>query len=526
MFSIKNKLFLGVCFVLLLSSCAKKLDVFPENAATQEQVYSTAAGYKSVLAKVYGAMALSGNAGPAGATDIQGLDEGSQSPFIRGFFNAQELPTDEAIVSWDDQTIKDFHALRFTTNDPFIYGLYSRLIYNVSLCNEYLRESTDDKMSGRGIAGAEADEIRKTRGEVRFLRAFNYWCMIDLFGKSTYVTEADVVGAALPREISRQNLFNYVETELLAIQNEMGAAKSAEYGRVDRAAAWALLARLYLNAQVYTGTARWADAMTYSEKVINGGYSLYPNYPTVFMADNDKAKDEFIYAVLCDGARTKSYGNTSFMVHAASGDDASAEYGVGGGWYGYRTTRQFVNLFPDPSGATDKRALFTNLANPDITDVGQYMQGVHVKKWRNIRSDGGAVSDAQAREFADNDFPVFRLAEMYLIYAEAAVRSSTNTGTALTYVNLVRRRAFGNTSNDFASLTLTNILEERGRELYWEGHRRTDLVRYNFLTTGSYLWQWKGGSQSGSAVDSKYNLFPVPQTIRTANPNLTQNTGY
>ncbi|RYE01874.1 MAG: RagB/SusD family nutrient uptake outer membrane protein [Sphingobacteriales bacterium] len=526
MFSIKNKLVLGTCFVLFLSSCAKKLDVFPENAATQEQVYATAGGYKSVLAKVYGSMALSGNSGPAGATDIQGLDEGSQSPFIRGFFNAQELPTDEAIVSWDDQTIKDFHALRFTTNDPFIYGLYSRLIYNVSLCNEYLRESTDDKLSTRGIAGTEADDIRKTRGEVRFLRAFNYWCMIDLFGKSTFVTEADVVGAALPREISRANLFNYVESELLTIQNEMAPAKSAEYGRVDRAAAWALLARLYLNAQVYTGTQRYADAMTNAEKVINAGYSLYPTYPSVFLADNDKAKNEFIYTINCDGARTQNYGNTSFLIHAPSGDNASAEYGVGGGWYGYRVTKQFVNLFPDPSGATDKRALFSNLSNQDINDVGQFMQGAQPKKWRNIRSDGGPVSDAQARNFADNDFPVFRLAEMYLIYAEAAVRTSSNTATALNYVNLIRRRAFGNNSNDFASLTLTNLLEERGRELYWEGHRRTDLVRYNLLTTGGYLWQWKGGSQSGTAVDAKYNLFPIPQTIRTANPNITQNPGY
>ncbi|GAB4093170.1 RagB/SusD family nutrient uptake outer membrane protein [Flaviaesturariibacter terrae] len=522
-------MFLGVCAVLAFSSCAKKLDVFPENAFTQEQAYGTAAGYKSVLAKVYGAMALSGNAGPAGATDIQGLDEGSQSPFIRGFFNAQELPTDEAIVSWDDQTIKDFHGLRFTTTDPFLYGLYSRLIYNVALCNEYLRESTDDKLGSRGISGTEADAIRASRGEVRFIRAFNYWCMMDLFGKSSFIVETDEVGATLPREISRTALFTYVENELMAIQDQMLPAKSAEYGRVDRAAAWALLARMYLNAQVYTGTARYTDAATYANKVITAGYSLYPNYPATFLADNDKAKNEFIYTINCDGARTQNYGNTSFLVHAASGDDASAEYGVGGGWYGYRVTRQFVNLFQDPSGATDKRALFTNLANPDITDVGQYMQGVHTKKWRNIRSDGGAVSDAQARNFADNDFPVFRLSEMYLIYAEAVKRlpSAGDATTATNYLNLIRRRAYGNNSGDYAALpSLQEILDERGRELHWEGHRRTDLVRYNQLTTSTYLWQWKGGSQSGTSVDSKYNLFPIPQTVLTANPNLSQNSGY
>ncbi|RYY64887.1 MAG: RagB/SusD family nutrient uptake outer membrane protein, partial [Chitinophagaceae bacterium] len=339
----------------------------------------------------------------------------------------------------------------------------------------------------------------------------------------------DQVGANLPAEISRTALFTFVENELLAIQNDMAAAKSAEYGRVDRAAAWALLARLYLNAQVYTGTARYTDAITYAKKVIDAGYTLYPSYPGMFMADNDKAKSEFIYTINCDGARTQNYGNTSFLIHAPSGDNASAEYGVAGGWYGYRVTRQFVNLFPDPTGATDKRALFANLSNPDINDVGQFMQGVQPKKWRNIRSDGAPVSDAQARNFADNDFPVFRLAEMYLIYAEAVARGGTggDQTTALGYLNLLRERAFGNASNNFTGFpSLSALLDERGRELYWEGHRRTDLVRYNLLTTGTYLWQWKGGSQSGTSVDSKYNLFPIPQQARTANPNLSQNPGY
>jgi hypothetical protein len=521
-----SKLFVGLAACLLFASCAKKLDLVPQNDFLSDQAYSTPEGYRSVLAKVYAGMATTGNAGPAGASDIQGLDEGSQSPFIRGWFNVQELPTDEAVVSWDDQTIKDFHNLRWTPSDPFLYGLYSRLIYNVALANEYLRESTDEKLASRNITGAAADQVRASRYEVRWLRAFNYWCVIDLFGKSTFITENDRVNV-LPQEISRPALFTYVETELKALEGLMAPAKSIEYGRVDRAAAWALLARMYLNAGVYTGTTRYTDAITYSKKVIDAGYSLRPNYQALFMADNDKQKDEFIYAINCDGQHTKSFGNTTFLVHAPAGDDAAA-YGVGGGWYGYRTTKQFVNLFPDPSGGTDKRAMFSQLTSSDITDIGQYAQGVKVRKWRNIRSDGGPVSDNQNKEFADIDFPVFRLAEMYFIYAEAVTRGGTggDAATALGYVNQIRARAFGNTTNNFASLTLQNILDERGRELYWEGHRRTDLVRYNQLTTATYLWQWKGGSQSGTAVDSKFNLFPVPQTVRTANPNLSQNAGF
>jgi hypothetical protein len=289
-----------------------------------------------------------------------------------------------------------------------------------------------------------------------------------------------------------------------------------------------LLARLYLNAEVYTGTARFADAVTYSKKVIDAGYTLRPRYPELFMADNDKQKDEFIYAINCDGLRTQSYGNTSFLVHAPAGDDHE-KYGVAGGWYGYRTTSAFVALFPNPDTTVDKRALFSNQSNAEIRDVGDFQQGVHVYKFRNIRSDGAPVSDAQGN-FADIDFPVFRLPEMYLIYAEAHLRGGGgDAATALDYINQIRYRAYGNTDAGkltASQLTLNEVLNERGRELYWEGHRRTDLIRYNLLTTGAYLWPWKGGVASGTAVDSKYNLFPVPATVRTANPNLEQNPGF
>lgn len=528
-----NKLLIGFTAIVAVSSCAKKLDLYPTNDLTPSTTYSTAAGYKSVLAKVYGGLATTGNAGPAGASDIQGLDEGSQSPFIRGFFNAEELPTDEAIVSWDDQTIKDFHGLRWTSSDPFLLGLYSRLVYNVTIANEYLREASDNKLASHGISGADATEIKKTRGEVRFLRAFNYWAMIDLFGKSTFITEADAIGTTLPKQIKRTELFTYVESELKAIDGELAPAKTIEYGRVDQAAAWALLARMYLNAGVYTGTPKYTEAITYAKKVISAGYVLKSGYAKLFMADNDKQKDEFIYAINCDGLRTQSYGNTTFLVHAPAGDDF-ADYGVSGGWYGYRTTKAFADLFSDKSGNTDQRAMFSNLSNSTINNVGDYQQGIHVKKFRNIRSDGGPVSDAQGN-FADIDFPVFRLPEMYLIYAEAFLRGGggADATTALDYLNKIRFRAYGDsygTGNvgklTATDLTLQTILDERGRELYWEGHRRTDLIRYGLLTTGTYLWPWKGGVSSGTSVDAKYNIFPIPATVRTANSNLEQNTGY
>lgn len=524
--------------VVAISSCAKQLDLLPTNDLTPDKVYSTAAGYKAVLAKIYGGLASGGNAGPAGQPDISGgLDEGSQIAFIRPFFNCQELPTDEAIVAWNDQTIHDYHNLSITSSDPFLKGMYARPMYNVTLANEYLRNSTDAVVAANGISGADAANIKVSRGEVRFLRAFNYWIMMDLFGKSSFVTEADVVNGPLPSEITRANLFKYVVGELRAIETDLAPVKTIEYGRVDQGAAWALLARIYLNSVVYNGTPHYDSAIIYANKVIAGGYSLQAGYPKLFMADNDKQKNEFIFAVPIDGLRTQGFGNTTFFAHAASGDEAATDYGVrGGGWYGYRATSGLVNLFADKTGATDKRAMFTTSkygTSPSqlaINDVSNFDHGPHVIKYVNKRSDAGAISDPTGY-FADIDFPVFRLAEMYLIYAEATLRGGAggSAATALTYLNLIRARAYGGTAMGqltAGDLSLQFILDERGRELYWEGHRRTDLVRYGLLTTGTYLWPWKGGVASGTSVDPKYNLFPVPATVLLANPNLTQNPGY
>ncbi|HWB24111.1 MAG TPA: RagB/SusD family nutrient uptake outer membrane protein [Chitinophagaceae bacterium] len=535
----KIKYFVVIAVCGVFASCAKKLNLFPQNDLTSQQVYSTAAGYKSVLAKLYGTLSITGNQGPAGAPDIAGgLDEGSQVAFIRMFFNCEELPTDEAVVAWNDQTIHDFHNLSWTKDDPFLKGIYARCIYDVTLINEYLRESTDDKLASRGITGSDADDIKKSRAEARFLRAYNYWVMLDLFGKSTFITEADGIGTFLPKEISRTDLYNYIESELKAIDADLGTPKSAEYGRVDQAAEWCLLARLYLNAEVYTGTAQWANALTYAKKVIDAGYSLTSDYKLLFMADNDKQTNEIIWAINCDGLHTQAYGNTTFFVHAACGDDHD-QYGVSGGWNGYRATKALGDLFPDLTGNTDKRAMFTtsvygtSSGQQLIADVSDFNNGLHVKKYVNIRSDGGPISDVTAN-FSDVDFPVFRLSEMYLIYAEAYLRGGGgDAATALDYMNKIRFRAYGGSYGpgnvgklNSTDLTLQTILDERGRELYWEGFRRTDLIRYKLLTSATYLWPWKGGVASGTAVDDKYNLFAIPQTNISSNTNLTQNTGY
>lgn len=531
--SIKNIAiaFLGMS---IITSCASKLDLFPQNDMTPNNAYANMEGYTSVLAKVYGSLSLGGNEGD-GAPDISGLDGGSQISFIRPFFNLQELPTDEAVVAWNDQTIKDFHNLSWTSGDPFIKGMYARPIWNIGLINAFLRETTDAKISERGFTGADATNIRNMAAEARFLRAFNYWAAMDLFGKYSFLTEADQTGTT-PTEKSAAEIFTYIESELKAVEELLPQAKGNVYGRVDRAAAQALLARLYLNAETYTGSGKYNEAATYAKKVIDAGYTLSTTYTRLFQADNHTQTNEIIWAINCDGLMTQGNGNTSFLVHAAAGEDAP-DYNVNSGWAGYRATKGLSSKFYAGNATTtnDKRALFTTSkykidpVENEIDDVSNFNNGVHIKKWTNNYVDGRAGNDPN-RNFVDTDFPVFRLAEMHLIYAEAVLRGATtgDRATAVSYINLLRGRAYGNTSGNITdgNLNLQFILDERSRELYWEGHRRTDLIRFNQLVTDTYLWAWKGGVQGGRSVDAKFKLYPVPAEALMVNPNLTKTPGY
>lgn len=511
----------------LVVSCTKDLNRSPEAALTAESLYKTEAGYRSSLAKIYAGLALTGNAGPAGSGDLGGIDEGFSS-YIRNYWNLQELPTDEAVIAWNDATIKDFHNMTWTPADGFNRALYSRLFYQITLANAFIRESSDAKLSDRGISGADADKVRLYQAEARFLRALSYWHALDLYGNPTFVTEDDPIGAFIPGQTTQAELFDYIETELKAIETLLPEPNQNLYGRANKAALWMLLANLYLNAEVYIGEERYTDAITYSSKVINGPYSLEPNYEELFLADNHTSP-EIIFAVTFDGTRTQTYGGTTYLVHApVGGDMIPADFGIGGGWGGLRTTKALVQKFPDPSGATDERAQFQVAGQSlEITDIGDFRSGYSIRKWRNVTSTGAPGSH---NEFPDTDFPMFRLAEAYLIYAEAVVRGGTGGSMtqALAYINELRERAYNGISGNISVADLDEqfILDERARELHWEGKRRTDLIRFNQFTTNAYLWPWKGGVPSGTAVGSHRNLYPIPSAEINTNPNLDQNPGY
>lgn len=537
----KKNLLKYICIVALastgLTSCKKALELTPTNATTAEQVYSTPAGYKQSLAKVYSAYALTGSGGSA-SSDLGGIDAGT-SDFLRLYWSAQEWTTDEAVCAWNDTDVPDFHNLSWGSNNSILRGLYFRSLYQITVANAFIRESSDDAIASRGITGNDATNIRAYRAEARFLRAYQYWILMDLFGNPPFVDETTPIGKYLPERITRAKLFAYIESELKAIETTLVASKQNEYGRADQAADWALQARLYLNAEVYlgTGNGRYADAITYANKVINSGYTLQSNYAKLFLADNNVGNTETILSINYDGINSQNYGATTYIINASLNAAMNPTlYGVpNGGWGGNRSTSNLPLTFGDYSGNTDKRAMFygNNLA---INNINDFTQGVAVVKFKNLNSNGttpysiggSATNTSSGGVYASTDFPLFRLAEMYLIYAEATLRGGTggSTATALTGINLLRTRAYGNNSGNLNNLTLNDVLNERTRELYWEGFRRTDLIRYGLFTSASYLWPYKGGVQNGKGVESYRNLFPIPNTDLVNNPNLVQNPGY
>jgi hypothetical protein len=712
------------------NGCISDLDTTPEDPdiVTAATVFDDPDTYRAVLAKLYAGLAVTGQQGPAGQADISGIDEGF-GQYLRGYWYHQELTTDEAVIGWNDQTIKDFHEQDWTSDDGFIFAFYSRLFYQIVICNEFLRETTDAKLSERGVDATLAQEIQGYRAEARFLRALSYWHALDMFRNVPFVTEEDAVGSFFPEQIQAADLFAYIESELIDIENKIALARTNEYGRADQGAVWSLLTKLYLNAETYIGTPRYDDALLYAQKVINAGYTLEPRYADLFLADNHKS-NEIIFPITFDGVFTRTYGGTTFLVFGGIGGSMDPDdSGVATGWGGMRTTKEFVSKFPDDFGGIivepnegntvqypklyvpgeyqgwngintetslssvlnnkvfeghvyfptddspffftrvpsttfalrlgdnggdgtlemngdtirpgaagmyyirvdlnnntytmerrdwgiigdatpggwdtdqdlvwnpDKNALeiamdltagqikfrandnwavnlgdnlgnailtqeganinvesgsylirlyldkpdytyeilstsfdtrglfYTDGQSLEINDITLFTEGYAIRKFRNVTSDGMPGSN---RDFPDTDFGVFRLADILLMASEAILRGGGDRGLALNYFNQVRNRAYGGTGGSItdADLTLQMIIDERARELYWEGHRRTDLVRFGQFSQTDYVWAWKGGVKEGRSVEPFRDVFPIPSSDLGANPNLVQNTGY
>ncbi len=531
---------------LSLTSCMKDLDVSPldENVLSSDKAYTTAESYTQALNKLYSVWALSGQDG-AGDSDISGLDAGN-TVLLRSWWTLQENTTDNAKCAWADTWVSSINSLTWTTSQvESIEGVYQRGMYIVALVNEFMKNIDN--------APTEIDQ-EQYKAEARFTRALAYYTLMDLFATPPFITEDNY--SLSPSQITRTELFDWIEAELVEIA-EVLPQRASQFGRADQSVVNSLLARMYLNAEVYTGTERYSDCVAACNKVIAAGYTLSSSYEELFMADNgtnSNATGEIIFPIMFDGVTAQSYGMAAIVLGSrASSLGTEENYGLQGGWDGFRSTGNLIRNFDFESSnqedwnsdnIIDKRGIFySGDAAVDITStaIGTFTsEGWSVYKYTNLNSDGSAGSNVS---FPDTDFPMFRLGDIYLMYAEATARGGAggSLATAVEYVNALRERGYGSSAYNIdqawlsasaavagssSSVAYGNILNERSRELYWEGTRRTDLIRYGLFTSSSYLWAEKGGVIGGIGVDARYDVFPIPTTDLSVNSNLVQNPGY
>lgn len=507
---------LATAFVLLaFSSCSSELDTKPvveqsfENLLQQDPNIA-----KGLVSRMYATFALTGSNGP-GSSDIFANDPG-ESAFLRGIINLQDFTADDMKNRWGDDGLDQLTTTsNWTQNNKFFRYLFDRVYYTVPQTTNLIVALNNVNVSNKELYISE----------LRFLRSLAYYYMIDCFGKGVLLTTENYGTTSPLPEASRTQMFNYVEQELLAIEDKLPLTN--EYGRANRSACRMLLAKLYMNSEVYTGTARYSNALTYVNKVITeGGYSLAPNFLQNFSGDNNTSP-EIIFPLIADALTSQSYGNTTYLVNGSLNSDTMplSVFGANQGWGGHRATKAWYSLYGDLNTSTDARAqLFWTAGHTyEMGDYKTWTNGYPTTKFRNSNFSGSTTPTG----FSSTDFPLFRLADAYLMYAECVLRGATggSISQALTYVNDVRTRS-GATAITQSDLILDFILDERGRELNFEGHRRTDLIRFGKFTGGSYLWPWKGNAQNGTSIPDTYKLFPLPLTALDANPNLTQNPGY
>lgn len=549
-----------IALTATMSSCMADLDKGNINPNVAQQV-----SIQGLYNKCYAGLIMEGN---DGAADFS-IDDAGKSTLLRNIFNFNELSTDEAICWWSDGGIIEIGENDCSAGHATLKFLYYRLMSNITYCNQFLTESPDDN--------------KTMNAEVRFLRAYYYYLMLDFFGDCPFIDkiqlEAPLQAHALNEKydpsqtytreqylaLGREFMFNWVEKELLAAETDMldahpEVSTEANYGRADKAAAWQLLSRLYLNAEVYIGKPMWKEAKDYAEKVITSDFKLftgsagnYTAYDMLFMGDNGEsgASVEAVLPLLQDGIKTKGWGGSLFFVASLWNDKMQNVTGIdagttGNNWSGMRCRPQLIEKFTaDPKsfvGKTtqeiramkiDDRALFWGQGNGDdkrtleLGDNSSFYQGLATTKWNNNYSSGASPHDSYD---VDIDFFLLRVAEAYLNYVEADIRLNNGTcsETGKNYMNAIRSRAHTSEFSSASSITLGTVLDERSREFYMEGLRRTDLIRFGQFggMEATYQWSYKGGNVNGVNFPAYRNVYPLPTSELSANSNLTQIAGY
>ena len=530
----------------IMTSCVGDLNTLPLNKTEpiSEYVYGTSKeAYLAGLTKLYFQFVSND------LTDMQPMDGGA-SELIRAFWSVQETTTDEAKCSWEnDAWVRALNTNTWTgVQNDAVYAVYVRTLQGVAFVNEYLRQTSPERLSDRGVTSDLAAEIEVYRAEARFIRAYLYWMALDCFGSVPFTTEKSPFGGTyFPSQASRSDIYDYCVSELQSLLSSQSSLPSAQanYPRADKGSAAGLLARLYLNSEVYTGVPRWAEAKAICEDIFNMGYALSPSYSDLFRGDNGQvpsARGEFLWAIDYDDNYINSYGGTTYILSASMAatdiTDQSRPNGQVNGWAGLRVPYEFVSEYFSVSGqdyetgaydVSDLRgSTFYIKGRKESMDGALYdfMSGWTSLKFNNIPHDQTNQSYLPQSATINNsnvDFPMIRLGEIYLIYAEACMQLG-DTSPAIPYISALSQRAAVAPPSE---ITPDFLLAERARELFWEAHRRTDLIRFGLYASGDYLWPYKGGdTYAGSGFPAYKCLFPLPPTELATNKSLVQNPGY
>jgi len=559
----KNSLKLSVLLLasVALSACINDLDTKPIDKNS-----STSFNQERIFTKCYATLATTGQQGPTGNGDVEDIDEGTSS-FYRTIWYMNTIPTDEGWWIWEDAGVPELRTQVWTGDNVLVNGIYARLNMDIKYCNHYIT-----------YASADNDEDQYRMAEVRFIRALNYYYLMDLFLYAPLCTEES---SDFPHYKSRAELYKWLVDELKDLTTKLSDSRSADRKyRVGKAAAYQLLARTYLNADVYnqfnkswTAKSALPSAIDAAQQAINCGYSLYETkittdsgfvytaFQQLFMADNhrDAVANEFPLLIYQDGVFCRNYGGARFLTDATRIAGMTA-WGTEDKWGCYRTSPTMVRMFTRRAGidehsieaikaneydmpaqlkddrailcshtdGLDKKWLFTGTQR--IKDESYFLDCWAAPKFNNISSSAPKPSmwKGSDNSWADTDIPFLRIAEAYMIKAEALFRQG-NTEEARTIINDVIRRRANADPISAADFTEEELLSEWGREFMGEGRRRMDLVRFGrFFGTkadaNQYNWEGRlGVNDNGTfkAGGPEYlNWFPVPSDDKKVNPNF------
>lgn len=487
------------------------------------------------------------------------VSDGGAGSWTRCHFNLQELTSDECFISqkWNDPGYEVLNFNTWNNTNEWLYAAYSRENHLAKVASVFISD-----LNNFGTDFFTPEEIKAMDAEARTLRAFANWNLIDLFGRGPWITEESQTGYA-PESMERKQLFEATVADLKPVLDNLIPAAQQAYGRISREAGYMLLAKLYLNAEVYTGTPMWQECADALQHVVNTGLELAPEYKYLFCADNHRfvGNGEIIWGLPQQQGETETYAGTTYLTAGAWMESADTDFlhslNAKDTWSGLRLRPELSRaLKGDP-----RRLIYEGTYKEDIPDLASFDAkscGYMLIKYTNTNSDdyentrviqNNKETDAAIKVIEDNpdlskeekdkakaqieagrmaynnntaisnaDFPIFRLADAYLMMAECQLHGIACNGFEL--LNKVRARVG---LDPITSPSASDILRERQCELYMEGHRRQDLIRFNRYTGATYRWSWKGGEYEGISIPEYRALFPVPYQFEVT---VGQNPGY